>query len=203
MDSWWRPLRPLPPRAHFAHSRRWGQVGVPTPAACPGEGDEALRSPPPSPTWRLGSATWATWPLVNDSIRRRDSKPVATVAEPHHKATEACGGPSMACPAPAQIPGVGLRRAACRPFLGCSYRLRVGPVASRSGFPGQRAWSRWLRQQAAPAPRASATRTCRPWGRVGKEAGTLSGCSAEALGHRMPGLRGRRWKPSQAGRGQR
>ena len=76
-------------------------------------------------------------------------------------------------------------------------------MAARSGFPGQRAWSRWQRQQVAPAPRALATRTCRPRGRVGKEAGTLSGCSAESLGHRRPGVQGRLWKPLQEGHGQR
>lgn len=94
-------------------------------------------------------------------------KPVATLcngaAPQGHRA---CGGPSMARSCSCPDSWGGLRRAACRPFPGMFLPAPVGPVASRSGFPGQEGWSRWLRQQAAPAPRASPPELRR--GRAGK-----------------------------------
>lgn len=179
MDGWWRPPHPLPPP---------GASGSPHACSLPGVGGTRLSGyHQPSPAWRLGLVTWATWPLVSESIRRRNSNLVATVTEPHHKATEACGGATLLLP---RFLGWDLDGQPAGPSrdVPASSRSGARPVAARSGFPGRRAWSRWPQQQAAPAPRALATRICRLWCRVGKEPGTLSRCSAEPLGHRKPGL---------------
>lgn len=178
MDSWWCPPHPLPPL---------GASGSPHARSLPGVENEALRLPWPSPAWRMGLVTWTTWPLVSESIRRRDSNLVATVTEPHRKATEACGGATLLLP---RFLGWDLDGQPAGPSrdVPASSRSVARPVAARSGFPGRTAWSRWPQQQSAPAPRALATRICRLWCRVGKEAGTLSRCSAEPLGRRNPGL---------------
>ena len=70
------------------------------PTACPGGGGErgSQATTDPAPRGVMGLVTWATWPLVSESIRRRDSNLVATVTEPHHKATEACGGATLLLP---------------------------------------------------------------------------------------------------------